>query len=510
MATESPLPDDLPTCQQMIHQLLETLSQRDRELDRIRHQLDSLLRRLYGPRSEKLNGPTLFDGYEPPPVSEPTPTPVELPPQTPSTRSGHGRQKLPQNLPRQRIEHDLSEAEKLCPGCGHERVCIGHEVGEQWEYQPASMYIVEHAQAKYVCRRCSRHHQTADKPPSPIDKGLAGPGLLSHLVTSKYSDHLPLHRLEGILSRQGVDLSRSTMCRWMASCAVLLTTLYQRMRERVLQSKVVHTDDTVVPVQDDRSTATKQGRLWVYTGDTAHPFACFDYTPTHSRDGPQRLLKDYSGYLQADAYRGYDAIYSGGKIHEVACWAHARRKFVECQVSDAARVHTALGFIAQLYAIERETKEKSDSQRVVLRQIEAVPILERFHSWLMEQKRQVLPKSSFAQALDYTLSNYPALMRYTEAGYLNIDNNLSERTLRLVAIGRKNWLACGSDAGGKTASVLYSFTATCKHLGIDPFVYLRDLFTHLPSLSNPTEEELDFWLPDAWRIRQRQTIETAS
>jgi hypothetical protein len=338
-------------------------------------------------------------------------------------------------------------------------------------------------------------------PPSPIDKGMPGPGLLSHLVTSKYADHLPLHRLEGILSRHGVEIARSTMSHWMAAAAQLLRALYDRMLRRIRRSRVIHTDDTTVPVLDPLLNHTKQGRLWVYVGDRHHPLVVFDYTPTHARDGPERILAGYEGYLQADALPGYDGLYSGGTIHEVACWAHARRKFVDAKASDAARSHTALGFIGQLYDLETNLKEKTDAERCASRQSHALPVLARFRAWLEEQRLAVLPKSPLRQAIEYALGNDEALTRYTEAGYLNIDNNLAERTLRLVAVGRKNWMFAGSDQGARTAAVLFSFTASCKHLEIDPFAYLRDLFTELPAVTNPTDEQLDFWLPDAWRDR---------
>lgn len=513
------LPDDPLVLKRMIQELLRSLQQSNRENEQLRHRLDLLLKRLYGPRSEKSTGPGLFDGIDPPEETPPAPTPEPTPePQpAPPKRQGHGRQPLSRALPRERIDHDLSEAEKLCPCCRTPRVQIGEEISEQLDYRPASLFIVERHRAKYVCRACESArsespdspttHQTAPLPPQPIDKGMPGAGLLAHVVTSKYADHLPLHRLEGILARLGVTISRSTMCHWMAAAAQLLTVLYDRMLQRIVLSQVIHTDDTYVPVLDPRLNQTRQGRLWVYVGDRTHPFVGFDYTPTHARDGPERILHGYRGYLQADALPGYNGLYTSGAILEVGCWAHARRKFVEAKASDAGRVHTALGFIGELYRIEAELKEKTDAERVASRQSHALPVLTRFRAWLEEQERIVLPKGPLAEAMRYTLSNFDALMRYTEAGYLNIDNNLSERTLRLVAIGRKNWTFCGSDRGGETAAVLFSFTASCKHLKLDPFVYLRDVLTHLPGLANPTDAQLDFWLPDAWSARQRQAIE---
>ena len=483
---------------------LQTIGQLQRELEQLRHQYQLLVNRLYGRRSEKQTGPGLFDDWLPEvPTSTTTPEPepvVKLNP--PRNATPHGRQKLAGNLPRQRIDHDLSEEQKRCPCCQTPRVRIGEEVSEQLDYRPSSLFIVEHHRFKYVCRSCEQpQHETAPMPAQPIDKGIAGPGLLAHVVTSKYADHLPLYRLEGILSRHGVDLSRSTMGGWMAATADLLTSIYNRMHQRVLVSRVIHTDDTTVPVQDDNRSKTKQGRLWVYVGDANHPLAFFDYTPTHSRAGPEQILRGFQGYLQADALPGYDQLYKDRKIREVGCWAHARRKFVEAKASAAGQVHVALGFIAELYHIETQLKEKTEAERMSARQAYALPKLREFRTWLEAQSTLALPKSPLGIAIAYSLTNMDALMRYTEAGYLNIDNNLSERTLRLIAIGRKNWIFAGSDEGAKTAAVLFSMTATCKHLKLDPFAYLRDLFTELPKINHPTEEQRDFWLPDAWAKR---------
>lgn len=483
---------------------LQTIGQLQRELEQLRHQYQLLVNRLYGRRSEKQTGPGLFDDClpdEPATAPEPEPEPSARPAAA-RNATPHGRQKLPGNLPRQRIDHDLSEEQQACPCCRTPRVRIGEDVSEQLDYRPASLFIVEHHRHKYVCRSCEQpRHETAAMPPQAIDKGIAGPGLLAHVITSKYADHLPLYRLEGILSRHGVGLSRSTMGGWMAAAAGLLASLHERMRQRVLMSRVIHTDDTTVPVQDENRSKTKQGRLWVYVGDPSHPLAYFDYTPTHQRAGPERILRGYEGYLQADALPGYDQLYKDGKILEVGCWAHARRKFVEAKTSAAKEIHEALGHIAEFYHIESQLKDKTEAERLSGRQAHALPKLKAFRSWLEARRATALPKSPLGIAVAYSLTNMDALMRYAEAGCLNIDNNLSERTLRLIAVGRKNWIFAGSDEGAKTAAVLFSFTATCKHLKIDPFAYLRDLFTELPKIEAPAKEQLDFWLPDAWAKR---------
>ncbi len=445
-------------------------------------------------------------------------TPAEPPPSTAptangTTSSGHGRRRLPDSLPRQRVVHELSHAERACPDCGHERTRIREEVSEQLDYQPAALFVTQHVRGVYACPHCEGQVATAAKPEQPIDKGLPGPGLLAQIITSKYGDHLPLHRLERIFARHGLELARSTTCGWMAACAERLGPLVEWMRAEVLQSHVLHTDDTVLPVLDKSREQTRQGRLWVYLGDRDHPYVVFDYTPNHARDGPARVLADYHGYLQADAFSGYDGIYlgSGGAILEVACNAHARRKFYEARTSDAARSHAALAWYRQLYAVEHTATEQigqreraagapvpateAEALRLELRQRQALPVLTDFHGWLVEQQRQVLPKSPMGQAIAYALKNWTALCRYTEAGCLSIDNNAAEREMKKIALGRKNFLFAGSDTGGQTAAVLFSLISSCQRHALDPFAYLREVLTQLPALP---AERLSELLPDRW------------
>jgi hypothetical protein len=326
---------------------------------------------------------------------------------------------------------------------------------------------------------------------------------LAFTAVSKYGDHLPLYRLEEILARSGVELSRSTTCGWMRACGELLAPLWELMKSEVLQSRVINTDDTPVPVLDPTLPHTRTGRFWAYCGDAEHPHSVYDYTPSRKRDGPAEFLAGYHGYLQADAFGGYDGIFAGsqGKIVEVACWAHARRKFHEAQRSAGRLAHEALARIGQLYALERELREacasaNSDGERggawcelpraeqyariAAARQECAVPLLGKFRAWLAAQAGDALPKSPLGQAIGYALSNWEALARYPEQGYLAIDNNLAERTLRPAAIGRKNWLFVGNDQGGRTAAVLFTLIASAKANHVDPYAYLRALFTELP------------------------------
>jgi transposase len=339
----------------------------------------------------------------------------------------------------------------------------------------------------------------APKPAMPIAKGLPGPGLLAHLIVSKYTDHVPLHRLQRAYERQVYFLHRSTLCDWLAACADLLRPLYDLLVSMVLQSRALHTDDTTVKMQELVIHLLSTARVWVYLGDATHPYNVFDFTVNRKRDGPQQFLVNYRGYLHADAFSGYDGLYlpdprtATAPIIEVACNAHARRKFYEARGSDALRSHQPLAYYRQFYELERQAKNFGDAQRLQMRQDLAVPSLERFHEWLEAQRPEVLPKSPMAEALGYALNNWAVLVRYTEAGFLAIDHNVAEREMKRIAISLKNWLFVGSAHGGETAAVLFSLASTCHRLGIEPWRYLRDVLERLPGHSPGRLGEL---LPD--------------
>jgi transposase len=579
--TAEDLPDDVGTLQRLVLELLASLQEERRDKESMRHRIEQLLRRLYGPRGERVDPNQLLlfveSMGEQDTAAEPPPTPAK-----PRRRCRpHGRRRLPDNLPREPRHHELSEAERICQGCGGLRVDIGSDRSEQLDYQPASLLVIEHFVHKYVCPCCSKqttqsprqpaapsqesppmpaeqsqlpppepasasgqttsrteqHAAAADagdpgqppqgpsqpepprvvltaaRPAMPIAKGLPGPGLLAHLIVSKYTDYLPLYRLQRIYERQGLFLHRSTLSDWLGACADLLRPLYDRMVLVALQSRALHTDDTTVKLQDPETHHLSTARLWAYLGDVAHPYNVFDFTRNRKRDGPQRFLANYQGYLHADAFTGYDCLYlpdpgkTAARIIEVACNAHARRKFYEARGTDALRSHQALAYYGQLYELERSAKDFSDAQRLQMRQELSLPILEKFHQWLEAQRPQVLPKSPMAVALGYALNQWAALQRYTEAGFLTIDNNVSEREMKRIAIGRKNWLTIGSPRGGATAAVLMSFTATCQRLGVEPWAYLQDVLTRLPSLPAGQLGEL---LPDRWQAARQIPPTTAS
>ena len=498
LAPVSDLPTDPLTLQSLVLELLGSLQEKDRRIDQLSSQLELLKRHLFGRRSEKLDAgqmPLDLGELSVPEVAEvATPEPEES--RSEGVRRGHGRRRLPAHLPRQRFEYDVPESERTCRECRHSLVRIGEEVSEQLEYVPASFFVREHVRIKYACPDCEGSVMIGSAPAQPIDKGLPGAGLMAHVLTSKYCDHLPLNRLEGIFARHGVELSRSTLCDWVAAGARLLEPVVEVMKQEVLASRKIHTDDTPVPVLDKGREVTRTGRLWVYVGDADHEGVVFDYTPDRSRDGPQSFLSGYKGYLQADAYAGYDGIYAGNEVIEVGCWAHARRKFFDAMKSDGRRCPIALGFIRRLYEVERRARDLDEAARCALRQNESAPVLAQLKAWLDKQSPSVAPKSPLGVAIGYTLSQWTALTRYLEEGFLDIDNNAAERALRRVAVGRKNWLFAGSDEGGRRGAVIYSLVASCARLKISPYDYLRDVLERLPTHS---PDALAALTPQAWK-----------
>jgi transposase len=405
-----------------------------------------------------------------------------------------GRQPLPRHLKRERIVHDLAEEEKHCGTCQQDLRPIGEESSERYEYIPASLMVVEEVCLKYACACTVR---TATKPPQPIEKSTAGASLLAQVIVAKTADHLPLHRQEKIFQRHGVDISRKTMCGWLAQCADLLKPLYASAKEVLFQSKVIGTDDTSVKVLDEKLPFARTGRIWPYYGDKDHPVILYDYTATRERAGPEEFLKGYRGHLQADAYGGYDAFFKDPArgLIEVGCWAHARRYFHKALESDQARMGPALLLIAQLYRVEKQARPLPSADRLRLRQLQSRPILDKLHDYLWEIQAEVLPKSPEGRAVRYTLNNWTALTRYAEDGDLEIDNNATERAIRGVAVGRNNWVFFGSDHGGHTAAVLRSFVATCQRVGVDPFTWLKDVLSRIAAHPITRLAEL---LPHNW------------
>jgi transposase len=485
MSPVDQLPEDPKVLKQVISQLYG-------EVDELRQQVQMLLRARYGRKSESFvpGQLTLFEESETEPIAEPRDQETQA-----VTVKKHGRSKPSRELPRKRIVYELSPSEMNCPDCGSARKKIGEDTSEQYDYVPSSICVIEHVRCKYACSKCEGQVVIAEAPVKPIEKGLASAGMLAYIATCKYADHLPLNRLEGIFKRQGAKIARSTMCDWMAATAGILQPLYNRMRERVLNSRVVWTDDTPIKLQDRLDERNmREARIWVYIGDKENRLTVYDFTESRKRDGPKNFLAGFRGYLQADAFAGYDCIYDAGGVLEVACMAHARRKFFDCLNSNKEAATQAIEMIKELYQIEREATDLESAVRRQVRLVRSAPLLNKFKRWLDDQQLRTLPRSPLGKAVRYALNNWRALCRYLCDGELTIDNNYSERAMRSIAVGRKNWLFAGSRDGGKNAAIISSLIATCKAHNVNPQAYLLDVLTRL----SQGEADMNQLLPDAW------------
>jgi transposase len=524
---DASLPSDVPTLKAMIRELVDALKKEQHEREGIQQRLDLLLRKLYGPKAERFNPaqPWLLPELATDTALEPLPSPSEeLPAEQslnstkPRKRNGGGRKKLPDNLQRIRIEHTLSEAERLCPCCSEVCQKFGEDVSEQLDYHPGSLFVNQHVRFKYACTKCHDHITVGHAPIAVVNKGLPGPGLLAHIAASKYADHLPLHRLERILARHGVELSRQTMGDWMAHVAGMLNPLVDLMAKLVRDSKALHTDATKMPYLDPEVKGKSlSGQMWTFVGDRDHAFDVFAFGLDHSASCIDAFLQDhhYRGYLNADAHNIYDHLFTSGAIIELGCWTHGRRKFYDAKDSDAQRSATPLAYIRQLYAIEEEAREFIAAQKwqgpaadevfLGLRQTKSLPVLSAFKTWLEAEQPKVLPKSLIGLAIAYTLRHWNALQRYTSDGFLDIDNNIAERALRQIAVGRKNWLFAGSADGARTAATLFTIASTCHRHHIDVFAYLHDLLQRLAHEPNPPADQLRDWLPDRWKPPPKPT-----
>ena len=409
--------------------------------------------------------------------------PLEQPSPAPRTASKPARRPLPPHLPRELKTHEPEQ--HCCPECGGTLSKLGEDVSEVLEYIPESFKVIRHVRPKLSCTACDVIVQ-APAPSRPIERGIAGPALLAHVLTSKYCDHLPLHRQNAIYARQGVDLEDSTLADWVGASSRLVQPLVEALRRYVLGGDKLHADDTRVPVLAPGNGKTKTGRLWTYvrddrpSGDTAAPAVWFSYSPDRKGEHPQQHLRDFTGTLQADAYAGFNQLYENGRIQEAACWAHVRRKFYELMEAHKSPIATeAVERIAALYAIESEIRGRAPDERRQVRQARSRPLLDATHDWLETSLARLSKKSDTSAAIRYALALWDALVRFCDDGRIEIDNNAAERALRCVAIGRKNYLFAGSDRGGERAATFYSLIGTAKLNGLDPEAYLRELLTRI-------------------------------
>jgi transposase len=483
------------------------------EMLRLQLELERYKKWYYGPRADRLQSPgdlaqmllNFAEQMDRKPINpDDVPSRSEPAEELRRVKRRKGRRNLAnfENLPVTTQVHELSEQERACPCCGIERKEIGADQSWQVEYLPGHFERIHHVRKKYACPDCERNGnnpqmETAAKPEMAIDKGMAGPGLLAYIVTSKFSDYLPLYRLEDIFERQGFEISRATQSVWCGDIADLAEPLYDLMAERVRASHVVATDDTIMPMLSKGKTTN--ARMWVYVGDDDYPYNVFDFTLNRGRDGPKYFLKDYRQVLLADAYGGYNGVVAGNEITRAGCWAHMKRKVIDAEKAAPEIAREAVERVRALYAVERQCKDASAEERLKLRQQQSAPLLAQLRERLLTWKEQLLPKHPMAEAINYALGQWTELNVFCSDGAVSIDNNVSEREMKRVVLNRKNSLFVGNPRGGRTAAVLASLTSTCRRHDIDPQLYLTQLLTNL---SQVRKSELSNWLPDQWKRLQ--------
>src|SRR5438552_3320366 len=482
----------------------EQLLSREREIEHLKLLLAKLHRMQFGRKSGKLAGQIeqlelRLEELESN-RSERESTPPEaasVPAGSTASAAKPTRRALPDHLPRQTRTHVPKET--VCPQCQGELRKLGEDVSEMLEYVPASFVVIRHVRTKLSCTKCDCIVQ-AEAPSRPIERGIAGPGLLAHVLVSKYCDHLPLYRQSEIYARERVELERSTLADWVGETSKLLDPLVGALRRYVMGADKLHADDTPVPVLSPGSGKTKTGRLWTYVrddrpaGDATAAAVWFAYSPDRKGEHPERHLREFCGTLQADAYAGFNQLYENGRIQEAACWAHVRRKFYDLQQAHASPVASeALERIATLYGIEKEIRGRPAEERRQIRNARARPLLESLRQWFEATLPKLSRKSDTTAAIRYALSRWDALLRYSNDGNIEIDNNAAERALRAVALGRKNYLFAGSDRGGERAAAIYSLIGSAKLNGLDPEAYLHEVLSRIADHPITRIEELLPW-----------------
>jgi transposase len=482
----------------------EQLQSREQEIEHLKLLLAKLHRMQFGRKSEKLQRQIeqlelrleeLESNHR---EKETTlPEPASVPACAIPTGAKPVRRTLPDHLPRETRRHEPKET--VCPQCQGELRKLGEDISEMLEYVPAIFRVIRHVRTKLSCTRCDCIVQ-GEAPSRPIERGMAGPGLLAHVLVSKYADHLPLYRQSQIYARQGVELERSTLADWVGASSRLVEPLVEALRRYVLAAGKLHADDTPVPVLAPGQGKTKTGRLWTYVrddrpaGSDAAPAVWFAYSPDRKGEHPERHLKKFQGTLQADAYAGFNQLYEDGRIEPAACWAHVRRHFYDLEQAHASSVaREALQRIGTLYGIEEQIRGKPPNERRAVRQSQSKPLLDSLRQWFESTLPKLSRKSDTTAAIRYALSRWDALLHYIEDGHIEIDNNAAERSLRGVALGRKNYLFAGSDAGGERAAAIYSLIGSAKLNGLDPEAYLRELLAHIADHPINRIEELLPW-----------------
>ena len=481
-------------------QYQDELRERAEQIEHLRLVVEKLRRMLFGRKSEKLSiqldqlelqleeMEVIHAALAPAPVCDAQPD---------SAGAKPARKPLPEHLPRQIVTYEPKQ--QCCPECGGDLRHFGEDVSEQLDYVPESFRVIRHVRPKFACSRCEAVVE-APAPSRPIARGLAASGLLAHVLVSKYADHCPLYRQAEIYARQGVELDRSTLAGWVGASSELLAPLVDAVHRHVLGATKLHADDTPVPVLAPGNGKTKTGRLWTYVrddrpaGDNTAPAVWFAYSQDRRGEHPREHLKDFTGTLQADAYSGFHHLYDTGRIREAACWAHARRKFHDIHAAHPSPTTTgALDRIGALYGVEAQVRGKPPDERKAIRQARAAPLLAEVRTWMEKTLRSLSPKSETAEAIRYALSRWHALTRYLDDGHIEIDNSAAERALRAVALGRKNYLFCGSDGGGESAAAIYTLLGTARLNDVDPERWLREVLARIADHPRSRIDELLPW-----------------
>ena len=429
----------------------------------------------------------------------------DIPPSATSTKKP-GRKPLPKELPRVRIEHDLPELEKHC-ACGCELTVVGEETSEQLDIVPAKIQVLVNVRKKYACKQCEEGMKLAPLPSQPIPKSSASAGTLAHIAVAKYHDALPLYRQEAILARSGIDIPRNTLANWMIRCGELIQPILVLLNDKMRLYPVMHCDETPVQVLNEQGRpATSKSYMWVRVGGPpTQPIRLFHYADNRSGSVASELLEGYCGYLQTDDYAGYNAVRNNKAITQLGCWAHARRKFVDAQKatgSKTGKADVAVSMIGKLYKIEKDIRQCSAETKLHVRQQEALPQLEKIRQWLDKTLHTTVPKGLLGKALSYLDKNWRKLIVYTQDGRLSIDNNPAENAIRPFVLGRKNWLFSATVPGAHASANLYSLIETAKANNLEPYSYLKYVFTELPMVKD--QREIETLLP--WNVNLQDGV----